>query len=174
MTRLPGTLVAALQERSSARGIALVSARSALLVCQVQGGELVPPPGVAVPADVYEVRAALSGPGCEGELRFHGPDRTAFVDAPGGDRLLRVLLGTSTGDAETAGWVCLREARMRDVLVPFDGPVAVGDRFAWVVERVIREDDDGNVHVVDEVLRGLERVDVPVRRGPSPERKEVR
>jgi hypothetical protein len=174
VTSLPEALAAALAERASVQGIALVSARSEFLVCRVEGGELVPPPGVLVPTDVYEVRAAFSGPGAEGELRFHGPDRTAFVVAPGGDRVLRLLLGTATGDAPAGGWVRLREARMRDVVVPYEGPVTVGDRFAWVVERVVREDDDGNVHVVDEVLRGLDRVDASARRRRSTAREEVR
>lgn len=164
MTSIPEVLGAALAERSAARGVALVSARSALLLCRVQEGELVPPPSLSLPDDIYEVRAALSGPGTDGELRFHGPDRTTFVDAPGGERHLRLLLGAATGDAEVGGWVRLREARIRDVLIPFVGPVSPSDRFALTVERVIREDDDGNVHIVDEVLRGLVRVD-PVARG---------
>lgn len=166
MTSIPDALGSALTERPQARGVAIVSARSALLLCRVEGGELVPPPGVTLPDDIYEVRAALAGPGCDGELRFHGPDRTAFVEAPGGAHHLRILLGGAIDDAEPEGWVRLREARIRDVLVPFDGPVTASDRFALTVQRIIDEDEDGNVHVVDEVLRGLERVDAPVRGRP--------
>lgn len=159
MSALPEVLGTALAERSRMQGIALVSARSTFLVCRVAAGELVAGPGVAVPSDVYEVRAALSGPDGDGELRFHAPDRVAFVPAPGEERARRVLLGTVVDGADEPGWVRLREARMRDVLVPCDGGVAPGDRLAMVVERIVREDEDGNAHVVDEVLVGLERVE---------------
>jgi hypothetical protein len=159
VSALPEVLATALAQRPLMGGIALVSARSGFLVCRVAGGELVTAPGLAVPSDVYEVRAVLTGPDGDGELRFHAPDRVAFVPAPGEERAQRVLLGTVVDAADEPGWVRLREARMRDVLVPHDGPVASDDRLALVIERIIHEDEDGNVHVVDEVLVGLERVE---------------
>jgi hypothetical protein len=164
MSRLPEVLAEALAARSAGSGVALLSARTELVVGRVVGGELELPPGTAVPSGIYEARVALHGDGSDGELRFHSPGRIAFVPAPGGRRSHRVLLGSVAG-TEAAGWVRLREARMRDVLVPFDGDVERGSRLAFVVEQVLHEDEDGNVHVVDEVLRGL----VPV----TPDTSEV-
>lgn len=166
---VPAELAAALSERSAASGVAIVCGRTAAVLCRVRGGVLEPPPGAAVPGDVYEVRVALHDGGHDGELRFLAPGRVAHVPAPGGEAVHRVLMGTAVAGGAGAsgdGWVRLREARIGDVLVPYDGPApAQGARFALSVERVLREDEDGNVHVVDEVLRGVVALTGPGRAG---------
>lgn len=146
-----------LAEATDAPGFAIVSGIDAVVIASVLGGRLVVPPGRALPARPFEVRAGLG----DREVRWVAPDLLATVvpeaDAP---RRHRLLLGTVVGVEDD--WVRLRAARAADTMVPLaalDGAVpGRDDRLAFVVRVRLTEDGHGNVHVRDEVLTGLEVV----------------